>query len=140
MWREIPKKFAGVYLDAFVVMPDHFHGIIRIGELAGMMEGQNEKEGMMEGQNEELGMMNRAIRESPVHGARHVMGVMENPRGDGDASGKMENPRGDGDASGEMPFRHGSGNPPIGAIHESPSSPMSGNESPPPTRYTNRPR
>ena len=27
-WRELPQRFPFVRLDAFVVMPDHFHGIV----------------------------------------------------------------------------------------------------------------
>jgi len=27
-WLELPRKFAAVVLDAHVVMPDHFHGIV----------------------------------------------------------------------------------------------------------------
>jgi REP element-mobilizing transposase RayT len=27
-WKEIPEHYPGVELDAFIVMPDHFHGII----------------------------------------------------------------------------------------------------------------
>jgi REP element-mobilizing transposase RayT len=30
-WGELPRKFANVMTDAFVVMPDHIHGIIVIG-------------------------------------------------------------------------------------------------------------
>lgn len=30
-WREIPDRFADVMIDAFVVMPDHIHGILWIG-------------------------------------------------------------------------------------------------------------
>ena len=29
-WYELPQKFAGTQLDEFVVMPNHFHGIIHI--------------------------------------------------------------------------------------------------------------
>jgi REP element-mobilizing transposase RayT len=29
-WEEIPERYPGVKLDAFVVMPNHIHGIIRI--------------------------------------------------------------------------------------------------------------
>ena len=29
-WRKIPEKFGNARLDEYVVMPDHFHGIIRI--------------------------------------------------------------------------------------------------------------
>src|SRR5216117_1371715 len=31
-WCEIPQHFPTVTLDAFVVMPDHMHGVIVIGE------------------------------------------------------------------------------------------------------------
>lgn len=27
-WRQITNHFSGVYIDQFVVMPNHFHGII----------------------------------------------------------------------------------------------------------------
>jgi len=29
-WQAIPDHFPGVHLDAFVVMPDHVHGIVRV--------------------------------------------------------------------------------------------------------------
>lgn len=29
-WRALPERFMGITLDAYVVMPDHFHGIIVI--------------------------------------------------------------------------------------------------------------
>ena len=29
-WRQMPDRYPGVRLDEFVVMPDHFHGIISI--------------------------------------------------------------------------------------------------------------
>jgi REP element-mobilizing transposase RayT len=29
-WMEIPERFVGVQLDSFVVMPNHFHGVIFI--------------------------------------------------------------------------------------------------------------
>lgn len=28
VWRSLPRRFPGVTVDAFVVMPDHFHGIL----------------------------------------------------------------------------------------------------------------
>ena len=31
-WRKISDKFSGVYLDEFIIMPDHLHGIIIIKE------------------------------------------------------------------------------------------------------------
>lgn len=30
-WQNIPKRYPGVFLDEFIVMPDHFHGIIHVG-------------------------------------------------------------------------------------------------------------
>lgn len=30
-WRTIPARFVGVEVDAFTVMPDHFHGILWFG-------------------------------------------------------------------------------------------------------------
>ncbi|NIO48707.1 MAG: hypothetical protein GTN73_04610 [Candidatus Aminicenantes bacterium] len=32
IWQEIPKRFRGVDLDAFIIMPNHVHGIIIIKE------------------------------------------------------------------------------------------------------------
>ncbi|HEV2643772.1 MAG TPA: transposase, partial [Candidatus Elarobacter sp.] len=32
VWRSIPQRFAGVELDAFVVMPDHVHALLMIHE------------------------------------------------------------------------------------------------------------
>ena len=29
-WREIPKKYPNIILDAFVIMPNHVHGILII--------------------------------------------------------------------------------------------------------------
>ena len=31
-WRQIPEEFFGVSLDEFIVMPNHFHAIVRIDE------------------------------------------------------------------------------------------------------------
>jgi REP element-mobilizing transposase RayT len=31
IWRFLPRRFVGIGLDAFVVMPNHMHGIILIG-------------------------------------------------------------------------------------------------------------
>lgn len=37
-WQDLPNRFPGIALDAFVVMPDHFHGIVVIDPL-GTEEG-----------------------------------------------------------------------------------------------------
>jgi hypothetical protein len=34
-WNELPNKFPQIALGAFVVMPNHFHGIIIIGGIVG---------------------------------------------------------------------------------------------------------
>ena len=31
-WQAIPQRFTGVRLDAHVIMPDHFHGIVILGD------------------------------------------------------------------------------------------------------------
>ena len=31
VWQELPKRFVGITLDAFTVMPNHIHGIIFVG-------------------------------------------------------------------------------------------------------------
>ncbi|MGB9773540.1 MAG: hypothetical protein ACP5JH_06800 [Bacteroidota bacterium] len=45
-WEEIPERFPHIELDAFVVMPNHIHGIIVITETknlvgAGLVPAQN---------------------------------------------------------------------------------------------------
>jgi putative transposase len=30
-WQELPSRFSNISLDAFVVMPNHIHGIIQVG-------------------------------------------------------------------------------------------------------------
>ena len=40
LWRLIPEARPGVDLDAFVVMPNHLHGIVVIGEQAGDAGGE----------------------------------------------------------------------------------------------------
>lgn len=39
IWMQIPKYYAGVELDEFVVMPDHFHGIIWLKSNFGRARG-----------------------------------------------------------------------------------------------------
>ncbi|MFH0920478.1 MAG: hypothetical protein V1913_08950, partial [Fibrobacterota bacterium] len=51
-WRAIPKLRANVELDIYVVMPNHFHGILRILEPAGMLnENPGNKNKMDDGKN-----------------------------------------------------------------------------------------
>jgi len=41
-WQEIPYHFPNVILDAFVIMPNHFHGIIRSDNNAGQSYGKGD--------------------------------------------------------------------------------------------------
>ena len=36
VWDELPERFPTIGLDTFVVMPNHVHGIIVIGQLVGV--------------------------------------------------------------------------------------------------------
>lgn len=38
VWEEIPQKYPGVDIDAFVVMPNHIHGIIVLGDLLNQLD------------------------------------------------------------------------------------------------------
>lgn len=38
IWQKIPDQFSYVALDEFVVMPDHFHGIVLIRKDAGISD------------------------------------------------------------------------------------------------------
>ena len=40
-WREIPQHFENIWLDQFIVMPDHIHGIIGIKRLKNEIETNN---------------------------------------------------------------------------------------------------
>jgi REP element-mobilizing transposase RayT len=49
-WKKLPKKFPAVALDAFILMPNHLHGIIHvtdIGAVAGRPRGAAPTLGMM---------------------------------------------------------------------------------------------
>jgi REP element-mobilizing transposase RayT len=39
-WDKLPMKFPTIELDEFVIMPNHVHGIIMIGEPRGTKNGQ----------------------------------------------------------------------------------------------------
>ncbi len=36
VWEDLPERFPGVELDAYVVMPNHFHGIVIITDTASL--------------------------------------------------------------------------------------------------------
>jgi hypothetical protein len=35
IWHEMPQKYPGINIDAFIIMPNHIHGIILIGPAQG---------------------------------------------------------------------------------------------------------
>ncbi|MCW5876696.1 MAG: hypothetical protein KIS85_07405 [Anaerolineales bacterium] len=44
-WQAIPKHFASVSVDAFIVMPNHIHGILFINEDEASVQRKNYKQG-----------------------------------------------------------------------------------------------
>lgn len=52
-WHEIPPHFPNVQLDAFVIMPNHIHGIIIItGVGAGLVPAQSDSAGLVPAQSD----------------------------------------------------------------------------------------
>ena len=41
-WQDLPRHFAGVAIDCFVVMPDHLHGILLVNLLPNSCTGKGE--------------------------------------------------------------------------------------------------
>ena len=41
LWRGLPDHFSGIKLDEFVIMPNHFHGIIEITKFVGAKQGSS---------------------------------------------------------------------------------------------------
>lgn len=48
-WNEIPNHFPNVQLHAFVIMPNHVHGIIEITENCGIFKNRNVVDGYVSG-------------------------------------------------------------------------------------------
>ena len=46
-WMNLPKQFANVKLDEFVVMPDHLHGVVVIKESKSNKKSISNREGLM---------------------------------------------------------------------------------------------
>lgn len=99
-WKALPQHFAHVRLDAFVVMPDHLHGVIfitrdgergadRVGERGADRVGEASREpgtsipaGTMADNPEEGGFLANA---SPLHLHRHHGAWPDDARGPDDA-------------------------------------------------------
>jgi len=68
VWCDLLNHYVHVELDEFVVMPNHFHGIVRFSDvMEDGGQGANLGQGISEGTNRE-----RAIRESPLHVRRKM--------------------------------------------------------------------
>ena len=66
VWMSLPKQFTNVKLDEFVIMPDHFHGIIIFeNKKEGLMNQARTKEKnwiLMKNKKDTLGEITRAFK------------------------------------------------------------------------------
>ncbi|MEM6337019.1 MAG: hypothetical protein AAF752_10655 [Bacteroidota bacterium] len=69
-WRKIPKRVSGVAIDAFVVMPDHVHGIVWLNGAGQMQDAGNaeSKENAEEDGNVVETLHATSVRASPGGG------------------------------------------------------------------------
>jgi putative transposase len=68
VWMDLPKHYPGVELDAFVIMPNHIHGIIILvgaGPRACPDTGQPQKMGQPQGVAPTLGLPDIVIGSKP---------------------------------------------------------------------------
>ncbi len=67
-WNAIPEHFPLVYLDEFIIMPNHIHGIVVINNVGEIHESPNEHTRHV-----------RANNHSPNEHKRHVRAIHESP-------------------------------------------------------------
>jgi len=86
-WQQLPRRFNGIILDAFIVMPNHIHGIIKIVRTpnnmsepvgAPLVGAQNENVGArnMDAQKPTLGDIIGAFKSLSTN--EYIRGVKEN--------------------------------------------------------------
>jgi len=75
IWMEIPDYYPGVLIDEFVVMPDHFHGIVVLGD-----------ESLMD----MIGLVNNDIRRVQTRGFARTEGKLSRRQGYEDMSRKYD--------------------------------------------------
>ncbi len=79
VWEGLPRRFPWLILDRFVLMPDHFHGIVEIGEQA-HVRGEHKVRPSGDGPNRPigpligtLGRVIQAFKSITTH--KYVMGI-----------------------------------------------------------------
>ncbi len=70
-WNEIPNHFPNVQLHAFVIMPNHVHGIIEITENCGIFKNRNVVDGSVSG-SKNVTRAKNVTRSKNVSGAKHI--------------------------------------------------------------------
>ncbi len=87
VWNELPAHYPGVVADAFVVMPDHFHGVVRLvgaGPRAcpsvaenGQARGPVEQNGQARGPAPTMSLPDVVHRIKTLTTKRYIDGVMQ---------------------------------------------------------------
>jgi REP element-mobilizing transposase RayT len=75
IWQEIPEKFQGVDLDAFIIMPNHVHGIVIINkECRGMIQQtrRNNTENIRGGLIHQIRIKNNITKDNKVGLINHA--------------------------------------------------------------------
>jgi len=67
LWEQLPEHFSGVELDAFVVMPNHVHGIVVLSDLGAMNRAPT------------VGEIIRAYKARCTHGINRLHGTKGQP-------------------------------------------------------------
>lgn len=73
-WDVLPVNFPGVELDAFVVMPNHIHGIIVLGNVGARFIAPNKDQGVIN-LAPTLGEIIRAFKARCTHGINQLRGA-----------------------------------------------------------------
>lgn len=72
-WLEIPTHFAGVKIDAFVVMPNHVHGIIHLHRRVAANEEQYKLAQFAKPQTNSIGWIVRSFKARVTRDARLIL-------------------------------------------------------------------
>ena len=86
VWNEMPAHYPGVGADAFVVMPDHFHGVVHVGAPPrGCPNGHAPRDGQPRGVAPTLSLPDIVHRFKTLSTTRYIAGVTKHgwPRFDG---------------------------------------------------------
>ena len=84
-WCELPEKFLNIILDTFIIMPNHFHGIIVITKEGGHKRDEHRKDSPGEGEHKvrpygteenTIGRILQIFKSVTTH--KYALGVKEN--------------------------------------------------------------